>query len=268
MSLIGVICGKTGEYESFETCIERHENPCYPGGSCHCPTASIKAMRDNHKTRKDAGVSASTILACPREVALQERYDYYESVESGWHKFRGTLIHSLMESDPDVPEHIIMEERVETFLDIDGEPFRLTGQMDHVDTKHKFLLDYKSKHLTPKKPDSRHEAQLNIYIYLLATGRFLKTKEPCKIKIESAGIHYLTFHTKKGMIWQKMLYPVWELEDTEKFIKERAKVLADWQRHNIFPDCSPFVENRYWMCGCEKILNQLGERGVEVEELI
>lgn len=267
MPIVGVICGKTGEYEDFQTCIARHENPSHPGGSCHCPTASIKAMRDNHKTRKDAGVSASTILSCPREVALQEKYDYYEAVESGWHKFRGTLIHALMESDTDVPEGVIMEERVETFVDVDGKPFRLTGQMDYVDTKNKFLLDYKSKHLIPKKPDPRHEAQLNIYIYLLATGRFLKDKKPCNIEINKAGIHYLTFNTKKEMIWLKMAYPVWDLEYTREFIEKRAKPLSDWQKHGIFPDCDPFEKNRYWKCGCEKILTQLEERGVVVEEL-
>ncbi len=262
--LKGVICPFDQSYQDFETCIACHETMSTKR-NCHAPTPLLKAMRDNAKTRLDAGVSASTILACAREHALSETYDYYESAISGYNKYRGTLTHMMMETDDSPPEGVIRERRIERYIDIKGVPFRISGKMDYVDTQRKALVDFKSKHTLPKKPDERHEAQLAIYAYLLADGRFCDTGETIQLIIEKVGIHYLTFETKEERAWLKMNYPLWPLDKTADMVYNRASVLAEWQQTKILPRCNSYTVNRYWKCGCEKIEDQLKLRGVEIE---
>lgn len=260
--LKGVVCGYDQTLQPFDVCITCHEN-LDPNRNCMAPTALLKAMRDNSKTRSNAGVSASTLLSCPRAVALQTMFDYYETPISGWNKFRGTLVHHLMEYDESPPDWIIKERRVERFIDVGGEAFRISGQMDYIDTKNKILIDFKTKPNLPRKMDERHEAQLNIYIFLLADGVFCDTGEIVHIPIERAGIHYLTFQTSPDKAWLKMGYPVWDAEAIQAFVLERAEPIAAWQRGGGIPACSPYAHNPRWKCDCTKIEEQLAQQGIE-----
>lgn len=262
--MIGVKCGMDDSYQSFATCIHAHETMSTTR-NCHCPVASIKSQRDNAKLRAGAGFSASVILSCPRAYAMEQTFDLYEPVESGYHKFRGTLIHAMFEADPDPPPHVIMERRIERWVDVDGVSVRITGKPDYIDPDQRAIIDFKSKHLLPKKPDAQHEAQINIYRYLVGDGVFCDTKEPCQIDIRVLGIHYVTFHTKKGMIWLKMRYPVWENEDTLLLIQKRLRPLTAWKEHGTIPVCDPFTPAKYWKCQCEKYEEQLREGGVSLE---
>lgn len=263
MPIVGVICGMDGTCQAFETCIHAHETMSTER-NCHVPVASIKSQRDNMKFRKDAGVSASVVLACPRAYAIEQTYDLYESVISGYNKFRGTLIHALFEADPDPPSWVVQEERIMRWVVVNGKKVRVTGKPDYVDPKYRVLIDFKSKHNLPTKMDPRHEAQFNIYRWLLKNGIFTRTNEPCQIEVDRIGAHYVTFNTTAEKAWKKVLYPVWEYEEVERMVIRRLEPLTKWQEDGILPECSPFIENRYWKCDCEKHETQLAERGIIV----
>ena len=231
-------------------------------------------MRDNHLDRKKAGWSISTVLSCPRAAALQETYDYYEAVETGWNKSRGAWIHAMMEADDDPT--LIKERRIERILKVyyynpetDKEEEydqRLTGKPDEVDPVARALIDYKSKHLLPRKPDYRHECQFNGYVWLLADGTFVDNGEPVQIEIVRGGMHYVTWDIRKRSQWLKMGYPVWPLDETEEFLRERLRPLVLWKQTSILPRCNPLIRyGKNWQCDCEKLEEQLREQGVYEE---
>lgn len=227
--------------------------------------AAIKSARDNHLGRMDAGISASVLLSCARAVALQERYDHYEPIIVAYNKFRGTAVHGMME-DPDPPDHIIEERRVERVVDVDGFPFRISGKPDRADKPAKLLIDYKSCHTVPTKIKKRHKYQLSIYRYLLADGVFVDTGEVCQVPIERAGIHYITWQTKVEKAWRKVPYELYPLEEIEDFIIERARPIKQWQETKELPACNDLEPSRYWDCDCIKLTKQLKELGTWDEE--
>lgn len=249
-----------GSMQSFKTCIDCHENRSKTR-NCNAPVAVLKSMRDNHIDRKGAGISASTLISCPRAVAMEQRYDLYMPVISGWNMGRGTFVHAMMEVDRDPPPWIIRERRLRRL--IAGEI--VTGKPDEIDAKYKVLVDYKSKDNLPKHRDERHEFQFNVYAWLLRHGYWQDTGELADIHIDVIAAHYLTWKTKADLAWKKMAYPVWEDEDTSALVIERLKPLTKWKKDGILPSCSPYIQNRYWTCDCEKHEEQLAERGITVE---
>lgn len=260
--LAGVICGYDGSYQDFDTCISCHES----GGkrNCDCPVELLKSMRDHHIERKDAGWSASTLLSCPRAVALQELYSFYEGIESAWNKSRGTWLHAMMEADTDHPDWIVKEKRIQKIVNVDGEDIRITGKPDYTDTKRGVLIDYKSKHTLPTKPDPRHEAQFNIYAFLWNGGTFTDPPhEQVNVKIVGGGMHYITWHTKPLTQFKKVAYPVWSTEEQELFVRTKLLPLAEFRKTNQLPLCDPFISYPgKWKCDCVRLEEQLNDRGI------
>jgi len=260
MPIVGVICPVDGSYQPFEFCIQCHQERD-KSRPCHAPIFALKSMRDNHIHRVGAGISVSTLLSCPREVALTERYDVYEHVMSGYNKARGSYTHAMIEADQDPPDWIIRERRL--YLDILG--VRVTGQPDEVDTKYHVLVDYKSKDNLPLKPDPSHEYQFNAYAYLLRHGYWMDTNEKANIDIKVIGAHYLTWKTKIDKAWKKKPYPVWSDERMERALHERLQPLIEWRESGILPQCNPYQTfPGRWVCHCNKIEDQLKDRGIDV----
>jgi hypothetical protein len=228
----------------------------------------LKSMRDNHLHRRGAGISASTLISCPRAVAIAEVYDIYEPVITGWNKGRGSFVHAMLEYDPDPPPWVVRELRL--YYTING--FRLTGKPDEVDSKYKMLIDYKSKDNLPKKRDDGHEFQFNIYAFLLRHGFWAETSakygitkgDKANIDIEVIAAHYVTWKTKTDLAWKKMRYPVWNDETISNLIIDRVRPLTTWRECGILPECNPYIPAKYWKCDCEKFTEQLAERGIRV----
>lgn len=261
MPTVGVVCAMDSSYQDFKTCIDGHENRC-PDRNCHAPVYALKSMRDNHIHRKGAGMSMSTLIQCPRAFALEQIFDLYEPVISGYNKARGSWVHAMLEVDTDPPPWIVREQRLYTYID----DVRLSGQPDVVDTKFHVLEDYKSKDNLPRDSDKGHEFQFNGYAYLLKNGMWLrnhdlgKKGEVANIDIHVIGAHYLTWKTKAEKAWLKKLYPVWPLEQTEDLIKARIRPLKAWRDYGMMPSCAPYVSGR-WTCDCQKYMDQLIDRG-------
>lgn len=271
MPLVGVICGYDETYQSFDHCISCHEKGNCER-NCDALTFVLKAMRDNAKTRVGAGISASTLTSCARATALQETYDYYEDVKSGYNKSRGTWVHAMIESDDTPREGLIRELRIEKYfpIRIDGEEsfVRVTGKPDEVDTERRVLIDYKSKDRIPTKSDDRHEAQFNVYCWLLDGGTLLESDEyghtagdKVSVKIRGGGMHYVTWNPKAP--WKKMAYPVWSEDRINAFLKERLTPLVEWRTTKKLPSCNAYIRySKRWDCDCVKLERQLEERGV------
>lgn len=220
-------------------------------------------MKNNLVTRANAGWSASTLLSCPRAVALLDTYDYYEPLHVGWNKARGTYLHTMLESEMVPNDNIIAEVRVEKYYDgLKGyDPVRITGKPDKVYKKEGVIIDYKSKYRLPTKPDPMHEAQMNIYAWLLDGGTLLHDDgrvEPVNVKIVRGGMLYITWNTPEGSQFLKQGYPIWEPAQMNDFLQKRIKPLADWKKTGVLPTCNPYIDIR-WDCDCVKIQNQLGE---------
>ena len=262
MPLVGVICPADGSCQSFATCIHAHEQ----GGSrnCDAPVQILKIMRDNHVGRKHAGWSASTLLSCARTTALQEKYDYFEDVKSGYNKGRGEWVHAMMEADTTPREGLIREVRIRKYFTVNGQEIFLTGKPDEVDSIRGLLIDYKSKDRIPKTGDIRHEAQFNVYVWLLDGGFYVNEDgsqgEQVDVKIRGGGMHYLTWNPKDP--FKKMAYPIWEREKLEKFLVDRLTPLLDWKNTDSIPKCNAYIKYPgKWRCDCVKLEEQLKELG-------
>lgn len=265
--LVGVICPADGSYQSFESCLRCHEI----GGdrACHAPTQVIKIMQNNHIGRQHAGWSASMMTNCARSVALQESYDYYESVETGYNKARGEWVHAMIESDETPRPGLIREKRIAKSINVLGKPRRITGKPDEVDTERGLLIDYKSKHLLPKKPDPKHEVQFNLYAWLLSGGFFVNPDgtdgEQVNVSLRGGGMHYITWNTKKETLWKKMSYPLWPTKKTEELLKERLTPLVQWKDTGELPNCNAYIKySKMWKCDCVSLEQQLNDRGIYV----
>lgn len=246
-----------GSYQPFERCIACHENY-----EKHCPALpyAIKLIRDNGVGRENAGISASTITGCPRELALLERYDYYESVTDGWIKGEGTLVHAMLEHDPDPNPNFVTERRYWRELGINGELVRVSGQMDVIDIKYRALIDYKRKERVPTRPDPTHELQFNIYCWILRNGHDIQTNEPFSIDIERGGMFYVS--RNRAEPFKKIAYPIWDNADIEDVMTRRLRPIVAWKKTGQLPQCSPFqTYGQSWICGCAKIEDQVRERG-------
>lgn len=262
MAIVGIVCMEDGSYQSFDHCIHKHE--CFEA-NCPALTFAIKLQRDNMKHRKDAGISASTLLSCPRTVGLLTHYDYYEPVADGWVKSMGTIIHSMIESDPDDLPNRIRERRIKKEIEVDGEWYEVTGQPDDIDTFYKVVIDYKTKESLPTKADAGHEYQFNVYAWLCDGGTFTDNGERIDVKIERGGMHYVT--RKSSNPFKKIGYPIWPTAKTEEMIRQRLRPIIEFRKTDIIPEHNPYQTfGGNWKCDCIKIQKQLEERGIEVHD--
>ncbi len=238
MALVGIKCDDLahyGEEFSFDTCIA-----CSLAGAprrCHAPTSLLVAMAKAQDDRRDAGISATMLLDCPRKVALATETDWCEHPADFWSRFRGTLWHHAMEHYGVVADHIDDEVRRRKTYDVDGVPMAITGKPDHVNKQRGLVLDFKSctsvtaKPISLGKPKESHEEQINIYIDLCDGGARLDTGEIEHVAIAQAGIVYLDMKS-----YRKVPVRVWSADERHAFIVDRLRPIARYRREAILPD--------------------------------
>jgi hypothetical protein len=230
MPLVGILCDDPkfkGEQYDFDTCLR-----CAATGGprkCNTPYQLIYAMGQNQVERKDAGISATMLLDCARRVVLQKEVDYYEHPSAFWPRLRGTLAHLLVEQYSDGLEPKIAEVRFRRTIEIDGVAFEITGKPDMILPERKLIIDYKSNKnvednyqpMKDGKAKKEHIEQINIYRWLIGGGVNMDTGEITNIDIEEGQILYFDL-----MRWKEPIsVPIWTLEETEEFIRERVRPL-------------------------------------------
>lgn len=267
MPLTGVICDDPNHKEeryTLEQCLacSRNRGP----RSCNNPYQVIYAMTQNKIERKDAGLSATMLLDCPRRVILQAEEDYHERPSAYWPRLRGTLGHLLVERYGDGIGQHIAEVRFNKTLDIDGHALTVTGKPDMVLVDHKLIIDYKSNKnvddeyqpMVKGKAKPEHIEQVNIYRWLMAGGTNMDTGESTIIDIEYGEIHYFDL-----MKWMNPIsVPIWPLAQTEAFIRTKARPLVQYQQRGTLPPIlTDFWGDRHLFCSYCPVREHCDARG-------
>lgn len=162
--------------------------------ACVHPLPLIATMAANQNSRRGAGLSATTLLGCPRFERLSETHDFYEDPEDYYPRFHGTSLHAGLEYALAGQEDVISEERF--FRDVFDDDWVVdpeTGEIVEESATHLATLSGKPDIVLPKwkgigkiydgkragrrrifpgmEPRPEHVQQLNIYRWILAAGR-------------------------------------------------------------------------------------------------
>lgn len=254
MPLVGVRCDDPkhkSETYSFDECLA-----CSLAGGprrCNNPYQIIYAMTRNKIERKDAGISATMLLDCPRRVILQQEHDYVEAPSAYWPRLRGTLAHLLVEQYSDGLEPKIAEIRFKKTITIEGLDFEITGKPDMILPDRKLIIDYKSNKdvddqyqpMVKGKAKTEHVEQVNIYRWLLAGGTNMDTGETVDIEIDKGEIHYFDL-----MRWKEPIeVPIWPLDEIDLFLVKRIKPLLEYRlKGQMPPKMTDFFGDRHTWC--------------------
>lgn len=250
MGLAGIVCPMDGEFHSFGECIAKHNDP--NGLYCNAPRFLLNELSQNESKRKDAKISSTVLTGCARAYALRMSFPYFIKLPSGWNMARGTWAHAMFEQGAYDPEEYFIEQRIRKMLTMDdGTEIPITGQPDEVNWRYGILVDYKTKHQVPTPPvPIEHEAQFNIYAWLLNGGTII-TDGPHKdrvvnVEIVRGGMHYISWQPKTP--WRRIPVDIWPYEETEAWMRERAKPLDNYIKTGYIPPCNALFT--YGKCDC------------------
>lgn len=214
--LVGTICCQDGQPKPFDDCI----NECR-GGRCEHPLPILMSMSRETEKRADVEYSSSTLSQCPRQFILARRNDYYENPDDYYARWMGTLGHLAVESSGPY-EGVTQEVRYSHTIKVDGVDFELSGQPDWFHAESGVLDDYKYTGYPPREPREEHEAQLNVYAWLLENNG---------LPVETARVIYL--HPKSRSTGKRQTtynVPLWSEDAVERYIVERLRPHAQYQR--------------------------------------
>ena len=211
------------------------------------------AQRDGYSKGK-AAYSVTEIISPPRVQRLRETHqaELEQDVSDMIWSMLGSALHVVAERSQ-VPGHL-SEERL--FIDVDG--VRLSGAIDLqvVDGDMVDIIDYKFTSAWSLKADKIdwHQQQ-NCYAYLVekVKGKKVRSISICALIRDWNRREAATKSDYPAAPIVMIELPLWELDVTETFIRERieahrlAKVSSDWG--DELPPCSDsdrWVRNHKW----------------------
>lgn len=198
------------------------------------------------------GLSVTNLLGCARKAFLEKRDEFYENPRFMYARFRGTMIHSILEGANQLykPGEIISENRY--FRKIPRTNILLSGKIDKYIVSSQTLEDYKTiddtkiASLVKELPED-YIWQANIYKWILE-GQGLPVR---RIRIHFFSFKYCYTSGEENLIQAKWSDPRWEKipacpiytkAQVEDFITHRVK---DIMRSEM----PPVVETgKRWMC--------------------
>lgn len=246
--LVGVTCCQTGQPANFDDCI--HAAVVGEPHHCRYSSALLTAMRDNQKDREGAGISATTLQACPRFERLKQDYGYTESPGDYYPRFRGSLIHAgVQQMGGDHPE-VIRESRFFRRIP-DTTDAWLSGTIDELLPAYQGvgkIVDYKSagkkRVHDGMEPRPEHVEQLSIYRWILAG-------EPLPVPIALGAIRYVS---DTAMV--EVPVELDSLESTADLVSARYHDLVQPALPPVLPSTytksrrtGELTEQRHWKCG-------------------
>ena len=234
MPLSGTVCCQTGQKTDFQQCLDQCR-----GRGCVYPLPLIVSMAKNTEKRSSAGISATTILQCPRQTIMKEEIDYYEAPSEYHARWRGTGVHAMAEADGPYPG-VIQEIRIRKTITVDGIDIEITGQPDWYDTTSNHLDDWKSTGKCPTKPYDDHKAQVNIYAWLIDGGTWDNGEKSDTI-VESASIVYIDPS-------RSLIHPIdlWSSGATDAFIRRKIEPLVRHRKHGVYPTVADLASSDKW----------------------
>ena len=222
MPLAGFICCQTGEPSGCGSCLAMARS-----GECAYPLPLLSTMAAHKESRNGLGISSTDVSGCPRQYVLKNRFDFYESPEDYCARFRGSGLHSQMESAG--PYHgVLQEERF--FGTISGVP--ISGMPDWVDITNKEILDWKTCSAIPREAYDSHILQLNIYAELLHQSN---------IEVDKGAVWYFD-----GRKFRRRTIPIWQgRERTERLETAVHPFLQTLRSDSEIPDRIPEYPNHF-----------------------
>lgn len=206
MPLTGTLCCQSGNPESFQHCTnEAHE------GRCQHSIALLAAMSKNSPSREGITFSPSTLSTCPRWQVLSEKNDYYEAPSDYYKRWLGAGTHSAIAMSGPY-EGITQETRFYRDISIEGDKFTVSGQIDWFDQRRQHLEDFKRVSYIPKQLRADHEAQANVYVWILAGN---------EIPVRTASVRYLGNNGE-----EVKPVPLWSEEAVESYIRTKLWPVA------------------------------------------
>src|SRR6478752_5665756 len=209
--LKGVVCPQTQQFETFDTCCRRHNDS--EERDCNAPRFLLNELSKNDEKRKEVRISTTVLTGCARSYAIKQSRPYFIELPSGWNMARGSWAHAMFENGHYSEHEYLIEERLRKYFDYNGVLIPVTGQPDEVNRVHGILIDYKTKHMVPTSAPIEHEAQFNVYVWLLKGGEIV-TKDSSRlgeivdIDIVRGGMHYVSWQPK--IPWRRIQVPIWD----------------------------------------------------------
>lgn len=242
MPLVGPICCQDGLPSTFERCKE-----CARGFECQYPLAILAYMERNERKREGISYSATSIIGCARRQILQRQHDFYEHPKDSIARFIGDAVHEFTAHQLHGEVDYEGERRLfKVFkLTVPGEDatydFTISGKPDQEWNKIT-VLDLKTSSRIPKAPYPEHEAQVNVYAWLLSGGEDPVAGSgldfPYKIwrKISKG---YITYISKSDNDTKTFEVPIWPKEKREDFIARKLSKYLPWIKHGELPEVLP-----------------------------
>jgi hypothetical protein len=214
----------------------------YPKGFDYSPEM-VEGMYQ--PTERDY-VSPTMLADCPRKHYLKRAFPYYEKVEHAWNTYRGHIAHAMMEKAASEGD-AILEQRRQKVIQTEAGPIMIEGTPDKVVPSQALLIDYKSikdRDVVTKLSDDKAykwaswKQQLSAYRWMLWPD----------IPIERAFIQQISMERPF-----RLEVPLWELEDTEVWIRARApefkRVLdGDVTLDTLPPVLVEGIDEKYPLC--------------------
>jgi hypothetical protein len=206
------------------------------------PQPLVTLASKEYYSKGDSEYSTTEIMAAPRVKRMQEQYKHMierDVVDVFW-SLMGSAIHAVLERG--MTENHIKEERI--FARVDGVTISGAIDIQELTDDGVVVWDYKfTSAWTVMNEKVAWEQQLNIYRWFIETVKNVKVKsiKVCAI-IRDFSEHKTQDNYPEAKIVVREL-PMWELNKTEQFIRERlelhrnAKVAQDFGEP--LPECTP-----------------------------
>jgi len=233
MPVDGIICEKRGEV-TFEKCLG-----CAATFKQKCEfrfPIIYKIIQGLRQERE--GISATDCTGCLRQSFFKRFVKYHVGLEEAYWMFRGSISHEIVHGcvPDDSTDHIVEQRFWRTFVDKDGSEYPLTGAPDWICISAEKLEDWKTAKAVPRYKNAYkgHQAQLNIYAWILAGNR---------IKISTAEAVYLDMAVTKPI--EVQLWP--EIKMT-RYLQKTLVPLTKAIDTKIPPPKPRTYEDGLWLC--------------------
>jgi len=232
----GFICEADERQVPFDECLAcaAQEHPCT------FPYAMLAWLAEDAREPHDS-ISVTALTGCVRQAYLRRNRPYYERPSKRTALVFGTLIHNALARRVHAGAMSEIALRVTT---PDG--VAISGRADlAINGDRRVLADFKTtRRIVPSKlPYGDHEAQLNLYRYMLARNELDPQMQAGRLVV------YYVDLTGPGQEHNGVVpceLPVWPEERAASYLRERAKALHAALNGGALP---PKIEReRSWAC--------------------
>ena len=187
------------------------------GRRCQFTYPLLRALAQNDQGREGIVLSATGLVGCTRQTALELLVDYTAYPHQLYPRLRGALMHAGIEAQQGDDEGVLAERR---FRRSAAPGVELSGQPDEIDLHRRLIVDYKTVKALPSKVREEHVWQLNLYRWLVQDGQDFVTGEHVAYDIQQLGIVYLA----PNEVYKRRVRLL-DLAQVERFVAERGSAI-------------------------------------------